>query len=146
MMGDVIVQFDGHEVDDSSDLPKLASAVEIGSKVTVVVIRSGKELTFFSSVAVIDADQSSPFQQGTRDRTQWETWTKGLDGDARDGALFWAAVRNAKPAQSLPSCSDGQGQTSASFRQACLSARSFLTAVDSRLFTETDYKNGWNSY
>ena len=145
-MGDVIVQFNGDDVVESSDLPGLVSAVTIGQEVPVVVIRNGEKLSFSSSVADIDSDQASAFEQGSRDRTDWEKWVSGLEGDAREGALFWAGERNARPAQSLPSCSDGQGQTSDAFRRACVSARLFLTAVDSRLYTESEYKNGWNSY
>ncbi len=41
--GDVIIRFNGEEVNDSSTLPKLVAATEVGSKAKVVVVRDGKE-------------------------------------------------------------------------------------------------------
>jgi len=44
-VGDVIVRFDGKEVKDSRDLPRLVAATPVGKAVDVVVIRKGAELT-----------------------------------------------------------------------------------------------------
>ena len=43
--GDVIVKFDGKEVKQSRDLPKLVASTPVGKEVEVVVMRDGKELT-----------------------------------------------------------------------------------------------------
>ena len=43
--GDVIIKFDGHEVKDSKDLPRLVGQTAVGKSVDVVVLRKGKELT-----------------------------------------------------------------------------------------------------
>ena len=43
--GDVIVKFDGHDVKDSKDLPRLVGQTAVGKTVDVVVMRKGKELT-----------------------------------------------------------------------------------------------------
>jgi serine protease Do len=43
--GDVIVKFDGKEVKQSRDLPKIVAATPIGKDVEVVVVRDGKEMT-----------------------------------------------------------------------------------------------------
>ena len=43
--GDVIIKFDGHEVKDSKDLPRLVGQTAVGKTVDVVVMRKGKELT-----------------------------------------------------------------------------------------------------
>ena len=43
--GDVIIRFDGHEVKDSKDLPRLVGQTAVGKTVEVVVMRKGKELT-----------------------------------------------------------------------------------------------------
>ena len=43
--GDVIVKFDGKEVKESRDLPRLVASMPVGRKVDVVVIRNGKEVT-----------------------------------------------------------------------------------------------------
>ena len=40
--GDVIVAFDGHDVHDSHDLPKLVASAPVGKEVTVSVLRDGK--------------------------------------------------------------------------------------------------------
>ena len=43
--GDVIIKFDGKDVKDSRDLPKLVAATAVGKAVDVIVMRSGKEVT-----------------------------------------------------------------------------------------------------
>ncbi len=43
--GDVILKFDGKDVTESRDLPKLVAATPVGKQVDVLVMRDGKELT-----------------------------------------------------------------------------------------------------
>ena len=43
--GDVIVSFDGHEVKESRELPKIVALTPVGKDVPVVVVRKGKELS-----------------------------------------------------------------------------------------------------
>lgn len=43
--GDVIVRFDGKDIKESRDLPRLVASMPVGKSVEVVVIRDGKELT-----------------------------------------------------------------------------------------------------
>src|SRR5271168_5086733 len=45
MAGDVIVKFDGKEVKESRDLPRLVASMAVGKQVEVVVVRNGQELT-----------------------------------------------------------------------------------------------------
>jgi serine protease Do len=45
MAGDVIVRFDGKEVKESRDLPRLVASMAVGRQVEVVVVRNGKEVT-----------------------------------------------------------------------------------------------------
>ena len=45
LAGDVIVKFDGKEVKQSRDLPRLVASMPVGKQVEVVVIRNGKEVT-----------------------------------------------------------------------------------------------------
>src|SRR5580700_11162320 len=45
LSGDVIVKFDGKEVKESRDLPRLVASMAVGKQVEVVVIRGGKEVT-----------------------------------------------------------------------------------------------------
>jgi len=44
-VGDVIVRFDGREVKDSRDLPRIVAATPVGKSVDVLVVRKGKEET-----------------------------------------------------------------------------------------------------
>ena len=41
--GDVIIKFDGKDVKDSRELPKIVAATTVGREVSVIVMRSGKE-------------------------------------------------------------------------------------------------------
>jgi serine protease Do len=43
--GDVVVKFDGHEVKEMHDLPRIVADTPVGKEVDVVVIRKGKEET-----------------------------------------------------------------------------------------------------
>jgi serine protease Do len=44
-VGDVIVKFDGKEVKDSRDLPRIVAATPVGKDVPVLIMRKGKELS-----------------------------------------------------------------------------------------------------
>jgi serine protease Do len=43
--GDIIVRFQGHEVQDSSELPRMVAALAPGTQVDVDILRGGKKLT-----------------------------------------------------------------------------------------------------
>jgi serine protease Do len=43
--GDVIVKFDGEEIKESHELPKLVASAAVGKDVDIVIVRKGKELT-----------------------------------------------------------------------------------------------------
>jgi hypothetical protein len=109
-------------------------------------IRSGKRLSFSISLADVESDNFSAFEQGKQARKNWETWFAGLSGAARDGANYWASERNNRARQTFPSCSDGTGRFSSEFGKYCTSAKQYLTAIDSRCKSDKDYKDGWNSY
>ncbi len=53
--GDVIVSFDGHEVRDSHDLPKLVASALVGKAVTVSVLRDGKPQDLTVTLGRLDA-------------------------------------------------------------------------------------------
>jgi serine protease Do len=44
-VGDVIVKFDGRDIKDSRDLPRVVAATPVGKAVDVVIVRKGKEQT-----------------------------------------------------------------------------------------------------
>ena len=43
--GDVIVKFDGHDIKESRDLPRIVASVAVGKEVQVVIMRKGQEKT-----------------------------------------------------------------------------------------------------
>ena len=45
MAGDVIVKFDGKDIKESRDLPRLVASMPVGKQVEVVIMRKGQELT-----------------------------------------------------------------------------------------------------
>jgi serine protease Do len=45
MAGDVIVKFDGKDIKESRDLPRLVASMPVGKQVDVVIMRKGQELT-----------------------------------------------------------------------------------------------------
>jgi serine protease Do len=52
--GDVIIEFDGHKVAQSGDLPKLVAATPVGRQVPVSVVREGKTVALNIKVARMD--------------------------------------------------------------------------------------------
>ena len=52
--GDVIVKFDGIDVAESHDLPKLVAATPVGKNVAVVIMRQGHELTKIARLGRLD--------------------------------------------------------------------------------------------
>jgi serine protease Do len=51
--GDVILSFDGHEVQDSTQLPALVGATPIGKRVPVKIIRDGEHKTLMVTIAAL---------------------------------------------------------------------------------------------
>lgn len=56
--GDVIIAFDGKDVEDSAHLPHIVGLMEPGSTVPVVVVRNRKEKTVEVKIGGLDADDS----------------------------------------------------------------------------------------
>ncbi len=55
-VGDVIVQFDGHAVNDSNELPFLVARTPVGKTVELVVIREGKRQSLSVTIAELEDD------------------------------------------------------------------------------------------
>ncbi|MBN9062224.1 MAG: serine protease [Rhizobiales bacterium 65-9] len=62
--GDVIVKFDGREIRDSRDLPRIVASTPVGKEVEVVVIRKGQELTKTVKLARLDETASASAAPG----------------------------------------------------------------------------------
>ena len=56
-IGDVIIQFDGHKIDTSSELPPRAGMATIGKEVEVTVIRDGKKKTLDVVIGLLPTDK-----------------------------------------------------------------------------------------
>lgn len=54
--GDVIIKFDGQEISNAHDLPKLVARTPIGKEVNVAVIRDGKEKSFAIALGAFPKD------------------------------------------------------------------------------------------
>ncbi len=55
--GDVVVKFDGHDVKEMRDLPRIVADTPIGKQVDVIVIRKGKEETHQVKIGRLDDTQ-----------------------------------------------------------------------------------------
>jgi serine protease Do len=55
--GDVVVKFDGHDVKEMRDLPRVVADTPVGKEVDVVVIRKGKEQTLKVTIGRLKEDK-----------------------------------------------------------------------------------------
>ncbi len=56
--GDIIIEFDGEEIETSADLPHVVGLIAPGTEVDVLVVRERKERTIEVEVGGLDADES----------------------------------------------------------------------------------------
>ncbi len=54
--GDVIIEFDGHDIEDWNDLPRTVADTPVGKKVDVVVLRNGKRKSLRAKVGELASD------------------------------------------------------------------------------------------
>ena len=52
--GDVIIKFDGHDIKEMRDLPRIVADTPVDSKVEVIILRKGQTLTKTVTVARLD--------------------------------------------------------------------------------------------
>ena len=65
LAGDVVVKFDGRDVDEMRDLPRIVAETPVGKEVEVVVIRDGKEMTVKVTLGRLeDGDQAAGDETG----------------------------------------------------------------------------------
>ena len=62
-IGDVIIRFDGQEVKEMRNLPRIVAGTPVGKTVDVVVIRKGKEQTLKLTVQRLDDPDQKPKKQ-----------------------------------------------------------------------------------
>jgi len=58
--GDVIVSFDGKDIEEMNDLPYIVASTPVGKKVTVEVVRKGQEKTFQVEVGELKEEGEAP--------------------------------------------------------------------------------------
>jgi serine protease Do len=80
MAGDVIVKFDGKEVKESRDLPRLVASMPVGRQVEVVVIRNGKEVTKTVTLGRLEDGEkkTAELTTGKDDSLKMDAVTKAL--------------------------------------------------------------------
>ncbi len=66
--GDIILVFDGKEIEEMSDLPIVVAQTPVGKRVDVAILRNGKEITKKVKVGELKEDQPYTFP-GERSRT-----------------------------------------------------------------------------
>lgn len=111
------------------------------------VIMPGTDASARSEVAARQTSPAVPvpvaaaFDDGLADRARIETWLAGLDGDFRDGAVFWSgqrSLRQPQPCDAAP--------RSTQWREGCVTSRERFAPTDVRRRSEPDYRRGWNSW
>ncbi len=92
LAGDVVTRFNGQEVREMRNLPRIVAGSEVGKTVDVVVIRKGKEQTLKIQIAKLnDADPKKPSRQT---RTEPEQQPKQKQSQNRPLGLELSAVND----------------------------------------------------
>ncbi len=66
--GDIIIAFDGKEIEEMSELPLVVAQTQIGKKVDVIILRNGKELTKKAMIGELKEDEAYALS-GAKSRT-----------------------------------------------------------------------------
>jgi serine protease Do len=80
--GDVIVKFDGHEIKEMRDLPRVVADTPVGKEVQVTVVRKGKEETKIVKLGRLEDGEKKPAlvkNEGTPEEKSVVKKTLGLD-------------------------------------------------------------------
>ena len=77
--GDVIVKFDGKEIKESRDLPRLVASMPVGKSVEVVVVRNGAQLTKTVTLGRLeDGEKKTEVAAAEDDTAQQDAVAKAL--------------------------------------------------------------------
>lgn len=66
--GDIITHYNGTEIKDMNDLPKLVAATPVGKKVEVKILRKGKEETVSVTIAKMEKDEKTGEVKDLKDK------------------------------------------------------------------------------
>ena len=79
--GDIIIDFNGHKIADSRDLPAKVAATPVGEEVKLTVLRDGEEKELAVSVGELAADNSRPGKTGGGSKGKWGLQLHDLNED-----------------------------------------------------------------
>src|SRR5271165_1485867 len=68
--GDVIIKFDGKDIKESRDLPRLVASMPVGKSVEVVIVRDGKEVTKTVTLGRLEDGEKQSEVASNEDQTQ----------------------------------------------------------------------------
>lgn len=80
------------------------------------------------------------FTRGAKDRTEYEEWFNGLNGEYKAGVYHWVTVR------SIPGKAFCDGDADTDYKVGCLHAAERFSRIDYQRLHDPEYKLGWNSY
>ena len=95
-------------------------------------------LLLFASQATKAGEGS--FTLGAKDRTEYEEWFNGLNGEYKAGVYHWVTVR------SVPGKAFCDGEAGTDYKNGCLHAAERFSRIDYQRLHDPEYKLGWNSY
>ena len=85
--GDVIISFDGHDVKEMRDLPRIVAESPIGKEVDVVVVRKGKEITVPVMLGRLEDGEQLIAQDEKKDEKPETVTVLGMDIAELDDVL-----------------------------------------------------------
>ena len=77
--GDIIIDFDGHQINDSRDLPAKVAATPVGEEVELKILRNGKEKQLTVSVGELVDDDSFHAKTDAMSKGKWGLQLHDLD-------------------------------------------------------------------
>jgi hypothetical protein len=83
------------------------------------------------------------YDEGLKDRANWERWFAGLSGPFHTGAFWWSGQRSL---DQPGACNGPASLGDLEFAAGCEAAKARLTPADIKRNTNPDYRRGWNSY
>ncbi|HXX58788.1 MAG TPA: DegQ family serine endoprotease [Thermodesulfovibrionales bacterium] len=102
--GDVVVEYDGHDVNDPSNLRNMVAATPPGKKVTLSIVRDGKKQKVAATIAELPAEMQKPHGEfdnllkGVAVQGLTPEVMKGLDIPARISGVVVADIEAGSPA------------------------------------------------
>jgi hypothetical protein len=97
--GDVIIKFDGKEIKEMRDLPRIVADTPVGKEVEVVIVRNGKEESRRIKVALLPAAPSTSTDVSDCDRL-----AASRNDTTRPVGISGIGISEMDPARAVPAC------------------------------------------